>query len=466
MQFIQSILDLGATIMMPIVLFLLALIFRQPVGKSLRHAVMVGVAFVGINAVLSAVLEIIGPAIQALGNAMGIEALGTDIGWGLASAITWSFNWAALIIPIGFVINWLLLALGWTKIFDADIWNYWHWTFTAAITFIYTKNLPLSFALAIVVEIVTLKLGDWVSPLTQKYFGIPGTALPHTETVNFAPFNLAIEKAFLSKIPSLEKSKMDPESIRKKIGIWGEPMMMGLYIGVFLGVLVWLIAGEPATIILQMGIAVPAMIYLEGRMIGILIDGLMPIVDGVRDTFQRSERFKDREILIGIDAGPIGLSNPASVVVGMVGMVIYLVLTMLFPNFFKIMPLADLYLVPIFYMFAAAASKGNLLKTLINGTITSVLLLFVTTSYAQPLTEAAAYVNYALPTGMLLVSNLDSGANILPWFLIMIAVGIFTGQPSMIVAPAIIGALWIFCWIYAKDMPEKLTRELEEAENS
>jgi PTS system galactitol-specific IIC component len=450
--------------MMPIVLFILALLFRQPVGKSLRHAVMVGVAFVGINAVLSAVLGTIGPAIQSLGTAMGIKALGTDIGWGLASAITWSFSWASLIIPIGFVINWILLLFGWTKTFDADIWNYWHWTFTAAITFIMTKNLILSFALAIVVEIVTIKLGDWVSPLTQKYFDIPGTSLPHTETVNWAPFNLAIEKAFLSKIPGLEKSQLDPEGIRKKVGIWGEPMMMGLYIGVFMGLLVWIVAKEPWTIILQMGIAVPAMIYLEGRMIGILIDGLMPIADGVRDAFQRTERFKGREILIGIDAGPIGLSNPASVVVGMVGMVIYLLLTMFFPNFFKIMPLADLYIVPIFYMYAAAASKGNLAKTLINGTITSVILLFLTTSYAQPLTDSAAYVNYALPAGMVLVSNLDSGANLLPWIVIMLAVGIFTGQPSMIIAPAIIGALWVFCWIYAKDMPEKLTRELEEAE--
>jgi galactitol-specific phosphotransferase system IIC component len=128
------------------------------------------------------------------------------------------------------------------------------------------------------------------------------------------------------------------------------------------------------------------------------------------------------------------------------------------------MPLADLYIVPIFYMYAAAASKGNLAKTLINGTITSVILLFLTTSYAQPLTDSAAYVNYALPAGMVLVSNLDSGANLLPWIVIMLAVGIFTGQPSMIIAPAIIGALWVFCWIYAKDMPEKLTRELEEAE--
>ncbi len=462
MQIIQAILDLGATIMMPIVLFVLAIIFGQKVGKSLRSALMVGVAFIGIFAVLNATLGTIGPAVQSLADALGIETMGTDVGWPIASAITWSFSWAGLIIPIGFVINWIMLGFGWTKTFDADIWNYWHWTFTAAMTFIWTNNLWLAFALAIVVEVVTIKLGDWTSPLTQKYFGIPGTSLPHTETVNWAPFNMAIEKAFLSKIPSLQKSRLDPESLRERIGIWGEPMMLGLYIGVLLGLFIWLVSDTAWTIILQLAVTVPALIFLEGRMIGILIDGLTPIVDGMRDVFQRTERFKDREILIGIDAGPIGLSNPASVVVGMLGIVLYLLLTLIIPGF-KILPLGDLAIVPIYYMFAAAASKGNLVKTFINGSISSLLLLALTSSFAEPLTEAAAMVEYALPAGVLLVSSLDVGAHLLPWMIVMPVVGIVTGQTTMIIAPAVIIVLWILAWIYSRDMPEKLAKELEEA---
>lgn len=461
MQIIQGILDLGPTIMMPIVLFVMALIFGQKVGKSLRHALMVGVAFIGIFAVLNATLGVIGPAVQALAEGLGIETLGTDIGWPLASAITWSFSWAGLIIPIGFVVNWIMLGLGWTKTFDADIWNYWHWTFTAAMTFIWTQNLWLSFALAIVVEVITLKLGDWTAPLTQKYFGIPGTSLPHTETVNWAPFNMAIEKAVLSKIPALQKSKLDTDHLREKIGFWGEPMMLGFYIGVLLGTFIWLVSDYSWKIILELAVAIPALIFLEGRMIGILIDGLTPIVDGVRDTFSKSKRFKDREILIGIDAGPIGLANPASVVVGMVGIVIYLLLTLIIPGY-KILPLADLAIVPIYYMFAAAASKGNLWKTFINGTLSSLLLLFLVTSFAEPLTEAAKFVEYGLPAGVLLVSSIDVGAHLLPWLIIMPVVGIVIGQPTMIIVPLVIGILWVLAWIYSREMPEKLAKELDE----
>lgn len=462
MQFINAILDLGATIMMPIVMFLLAVIFGQKVGKSLRSALMIGVAFIGIFAILNATLGTIGTAVQALADALGIETMGVDVGWPIASAITWSFSWAGLIIPIGFVINWIMLGFGWTKTFDADIWNYWHWTFTAAMTFIWTQNIWLAFALAIVVEVVTIKLGDWTSPLTQKYFGIYGTSLPHTETVNWAPFNMAIEKAFLSKIPGLEKSKMDPDGLREKIGIWGEPMMLGFYIGVALGVFIWAVSDTSWTIILQLAVAVPALIFLEGRMIGILIDGLTPIVDGMRDAFQKTERFKDREILIGIDAGPIGLSNPASVVTGMLGIVLYLLLTLIIPGY-KILPLGDLAIVPIYYMFAAAASKGNLVKTFINGSISSLLLLALTSSFAEPLTEAAAMVEYALPAGVLLVSSLDVGAHLLPWMIVMPVVGIVTGQTTMIIAPLVIIVLWILAWVYSRDMPEKLAKELDEA---
>jgi PTS system galactitol-specific IIC component len=366
-----------------------------------------------------------------------------------------------LIIPIGFVINWIMLGFGWTKTFDADIWNYWHWTFTAAMTFIWTENIWLAFALAIVVEVITIKLGDWTAPLTQKYFGIPGTSLPHTETVNWAPFNMAIEKAILSKIPGLQKSKLDTENLREKIGFWGEPMMLGLYIGVALGTFIWIVSDYSWKIILELAVAIPALIFLEGRMIGILIDGLTPIVDGVRDTFAKSKRFKDREILIGIDAGPIGLSNPASVVVGMVGIVIYLLLTLIIPGY-KILPLADLAIVPIYYMFAAAASKGNLWKTLINGTLSSLLLLFVTTSFAEPLTEAAKFVEYGLPAGVLLISSLDVGAHLLPWMIVMPVVGIVIGNTSMIIVPVVIAVLWVLAWVYSRDMPEKLAKELDE----
>ena len=110
----------------------------------------------------------------------------------------------------------------------------------------------------------------------------------------------------------------------------------------------------------------------------------------------------------------------------------------------------------------AAASKGNLWKTFINGTLSSLLLLFVTTSFAEPLTEAAQFVEYGLPAGVLLVSSLDVGAHLLPWMIVMPVVGIVIGNTAMIIVPVVIAVLWVLAWIYSRDMPEKLARELDE----
>jgi PTS system galactitol-specific IIC component len=443
--------------MMPIVIFILAIAFRQPIGRSLRHSIMIGVAFIGIFAVLGATLGIIGPAVQDLSQVIGAGTLGTDIGWPLTSAIAWGFWWSALMIPIGFAINWILLAIGWTKTFDADLWNYWHWVFTAAMCYIWTNNLLLSFGVSILTEVIILKLADWTAPWAQKFFGIPGCSLPHTETVNWAPINMAIEKAILSRFKKLDEFKADVDTIREKLGYWGDPIMLGFYVGILLGVVVWAVTGGSALIILKLGIYIAALLYLEGRLVGILIEGLVPITNGIRDFFQKTKRFKGREILIGIDGGPIGLACPSAVVVGTIGILIYVILTPI--PAFKVLPLADLAIVPLFYMWAAAASKGNLVKTFINGTITSIIVLALTTSFAGPLTEAAKIIGFELPAGVVLASSLDAGAHILPWIIMMPLVGLMTGQTWLVVVSVLIGLFYAGCWYYAKDMPRKLSEE-------
>jgi len=453
-EIVQTFLALGPALMMPVILFILSIIFRQPVGKSARYAITVGVAFVGIFAVLGACLAVVGDAVKYMAERWGVTLEGVDIGWPLTSAITWAFPIAAAMIPIGFIVNMLLLIPGWTKTFDADLWNYWHWAFTAVMAYMWTGNLILAYAIAIVTEILILKLADWSAPAAQKFFNIPGCSLPHTETVNWAPISLALEKAIFSKIKILEKVKADPESIRERIGFWGEPLMIGFYVGIILGIIAML----PPVQIYKLGIYLAALMLLQGRMIGILMEGLMPIADGIREFFERTKRFKGREIFIGIDAGPIGLGNPPSIAVGFLS--IPLLMAISFTPGSKILPLADLAIVPIVFMWAAAASRGNLVKTLLNGIIAAALSLYIMNVFSFPLTEAAVRIGYALPAGVTLVSSLDAGFHILPYVLITPIVAHANGDiPAMLIA-LIIGAIYFASWYYARDMPKVISEKL------
>lgn len=452
---VQQILNYGPAMMMPIILFVLALIFRQSVGKSARAALVVGVAFIGINAVLGAVFGAIGPTVDAIAKGFGLSLQGLDVGWPLTAAITWGVAISAAIIPIAFIVNIILLLLNWTKTFDADVWNYWHWAFSAVMVYMWTKNIWLAYLVAIVVEIIILKLADWTAPLAQRYFNIPGTSLPHTETVNWAPINLALEKLIFSRVPSLEKVKADPEGLVKKFGVFGEPIMLGFYVGILLGIL----GRQPVVDIYKTGIYLSALMLLQGRMIGILMEGLLPIANGISEYFARSTRFQNREIYIGIDAGPIGLANPTSIFVGYLMLPLVILFAFIPGN--KILPLADLAILPIFVMWAAAASRGNVIKTFLNGLVSVILVMYITNAFAVPLTDAAKAINYAIPAGVVLVSSLDAGGHILPFIVILPIVAFASGKPEMAIVPIIIGILYFLAWYYAKDQPVKIVEKMD-----
>ncbi|HIE24301.1 MAG TPA: PTS galactitol transporter subunit IIC [Candidatus Korarchaeota archaeon] len=455
-ELVQTILGFGPALMMPIILFILGVAFKQPIGKSLRSAVTVGVAFIGIFAVLGAVFGVLGPAVETMVERTGIQLEGMDIGWPLTSAITWASKTAPLIIPIGFAVNVVLLAIGLTKTFDADLWNYWHWAFTAVMVEFATGSTALGLIAAVITEIVILLLADWTVPTAQTFFGIPGASLPHTETVNWAPYAFAIDKV-LRKVPGLEKIKADPESIRAKLGFFGEPMMLGVYVGLFLGAL----ARLPISKIYELAIYTGALLLLEGRMIGILMEGLMPIADGIREFFAKSERFKGREIYIGIDAGPVGLASPGAVAVGLLLIPLYILLTFMPGN--RILPLADLAIIPVFVMWSVAAAGGNLIRGLINGAIVSVLVVYITNDFGGPLTAAGKAIGYEMPAGATVVSSLDAGSHVFPWIVMMIFIRAGEGNMKGLLLPLIAGILYFACWYWTRDMPKQVAKELEEA---
>ena len=63
---VQYVLGMGATVMLPLFLFILALCFRVKWTKALRSALTVGIGFVGINAVMTILSDNVGPAAKVM----------------------------------------------------------------------------------------------------------------------------------------------------------------------------------------------------------------------------------------------------------------------------------------------------------------------------------------------------------------------------------------------------------------
>ena len=61
---IQYIVDLGASVMLPLIIFIIGLALRQGIGKSLHAGLTVG--FVGLGLVVGLLTSALGPAAQAM----------------------------------------------------------------------------------------------------------------------------------------------------------------------------------------------------------------------------------------------------------------------------------------------------------------------------------------------------------------------------------------------------------------
>jgi len=64
MSVINFILSLGASVMLPIIIFILGLVFGQKPGKAFRSALTIGIGFIGINLVIGLLTGNLGPQLR------------------------------------------------------------------------------------------------------------------------------------------------------------------------------------------------------------------------------------------------------------------------------------------------------------------------------------------------------------------------------------------------------------------
>ena len=135
---INYIIDMGASVMLPIVIAVISICIGIKVGKAIRAGLMIGVGFVGLSLIVDMMNAQLGPAAKAMSENFGLTMSVVDIGWPGASPMTWASNIATIAIPVAILVNVVMLLLKWTKTVNIDIWNIWHMTFTGAIAYAVT----------------------------------------------------------------------------------------------------------------------------------------------------------------------------------------------------------------------------------------------------------------------------------------------------------------------------------------
>ncbi len=385
----KYIIALGAAVMMPVIFTILGVCIGIPLSKALMSGLKVGVGFIGLSIVTALLTGALGPALEQIVGAYDLELQVFDMGWPAAASVAYNTAIGAFIIPVCLGINILMLLTRTTRTVNIDLWNYWHYAFIGAVVYFAAGSLLWGFFAAIICYIITLVIADMTARRFQKFYeGVEGISIPQPFCAGFVPFAVVINR-LLDKIPGINRIDIDAEGLKRRFGVLGEPLFLGVLVGVGIGCLTCKSLGEIADsipYILGLGIKMGAVMELIPRITSLFIEGLKPISEATRQLVAR--RFKGAQGLnIGMSPA-IVIGHPTTLVVSLLLIPFTLLLAVILPGN-QFLPLASL--AGMFYIFPLVLpfTRGNVLKTFIVGLVVLVIGLLMVTDMSAAFTLAA-----------------------------------------------------------------------------
>ncbi|MEG2417623.1 MAG: PTS transporter subunit IIC, partial [Eubacterium sp.] len=249
-------------------------------------------------------------------------------------------------------------------------------------------------------------------PMFEEYNGLPGISIPHGFSAAFAPIAWVLNK-IIDFIPGVNKIDIDATVLENKMGVFGEPLLVGTIIGLVVGMVAYGF-GEYKTY-LTLAITMGACLVLIPKMAALLMEGLIPVSDAAQEFIQKKFSKRDK-IYIGLDSA-VALGHPVTLSVALLLTPITLLLAVILPGN-QVMPFADLAVIPFMLVFIVPICRGNGFRTFIIGLIIITVGLLISTNLAPLQTQAAIQAAFDMPQGVKLISSLCDGANPLTWSIV------------------------------------------------
>ena len=418
------VIGLGASVMMPVIFTVLGKLIGIKFSKALKSGLLVGVGFVGLGVVTALLTSNLGPALKDMTALYELNLPYFDLGWPAAAAVAFSCAVGAFIIPVCLGVNVLMLVAGFTRTVNIDLWNYWHFAFIGAMVYYATGSLAWAFYAAIVVYVITLCMADFTAKGFQRYYqDMEGISIPQPFCQSFTPFAVAIGW-LLDRIPGFDRLDIDAEGMKRKFGLFGEPLFLGVIIGCAIGALKcdsWKGVVDSIPAILKLGVTVGAVMELIPRITALFIEGLKPICQAVQEKL--SKRFGNTSFSIGMSPALV-IGHPTTLVVSILLIPVILFLSVVLPGN-RFLPLASL--AGMFYLFPCVLpiTKGNVPKTFLIGLVALVCGLYFVTDLTPAFSKAIAAANcdgIAVPAGFEGGAALDFASALWCWLVFHLTV--------------------------------------------
>ena len=224
----------GASVSVPLIIFVIALIMKAKPAKAFRSALLAGVALTGFSLLINAYMPTISGIVDKMVNNTGVNLPVLDVGWQACALVAYSTKIGMAFLIIAIILQVVLFITKWTDIFmPSDLWNTYSFMLWGSTLYIATKNVWLSLGLMVLMNLYVLLFAEMLAPCFSSYYNYPGCALTAPHHAEGVPFYVLVN--FLMNKIGLNKVDINLKTVQKKLGLFGEPMVLGLIVGLVLG---------------------------------------------------------------------------------------------------------------------------------------------------------------------------------------------------------------------------------------
>ncbi len=391
----------GAPIFVPVVIFIIALILKVTPKKAFMSALSAGVGLMGFSLVIGAYGPIVTPIINSMVTNTGVNLPVFDVGWQATSIVAYSTEIGMIFVGVCILLQTILFLLRITNVFQpGDLWNNYSYMVWGSITFLVTQNIWLGFLVMIVQMLYTQVFAEMIQKRWSTYYQYPNCTIASLHTVSVVPYAIAMDWV-LNKL-GLYKIKANPESFKKRMGFLGEPMTLGLLLGIVIGIIgnlhrIGTLAAWGQ--ILTNGIATSAVMSVFPKISSIFAGSFTAITEASKKSIKGTKG----EWYLSVN-NATGYGESATLITGIMLMPIVLVLAFVLPGNL-VLPMLDLVAIPYLIQPIIAASNGNVVKSIISGAVWFAIALYIGTFTAPVFTQVATTVGVEVAAGVSLITS-------------------------------------------------------------
>jgi len=364
-----------AAVFVPVIMFIINLAFKVTPKKAFISALSAGVGLEGFSLVIGSYGGVINPVIDRMIATTSINLPVYDLGWPNTSVVAYSTEAGMVFIAICILLQVVLFLVKWTNVFQAgDLWNNYSYMCWGSMVVVLGKGMAMAIVLMIIQQLYTLLLTEVIAKRWSTYYGYPGCSIAslHTATICVVaiPLNWIMNKLGLYKVQA------DPVSMKKKLGFIGEPMTLGLILGLIIGFVGNVTRlGELAAWgeIFTCGIATSAVMSVFPRISAIFSGAFTAMTEASK----KNTKGRKGEWYLAVNDAT-GYGETATLISGLITMPFCLFLSFILPGN-QCLPVVDLVAIPYVIQPMVAMANGNVLKSVIGGVLISIVFLYVCT---------------------------------------------------------------------------------------